>query len=183
MPSSTGWSPVSRPFAGSSREAAPNDWVQREERYALAMEALDEGVYDWNIELDQIYLSLQLRLMLGMSADEPLNSEQWRSRIHPDDLPRFRATLAGHLKGETQRFRCEYRYRRSDGSWRWARHHGIALRDRRGRARPGSGGAHRARRDRRGRGDRRDRAHRAAGCSATAEPVRVRRRRCRRGSR
>jgi PAS domain S-box-containing protein len=134
MPSSTGWSPVSRPFAGLSREAAPNDWVQREERYALAMEALDEGVYDWNIELDQIYLSLQLRLMLGMSADEPLSSEQWRSRIHPDDLPRFRATLAHHLKGETQRFRCEYRYRRSDGSWRWARHHGIALRDRRGRA-------------------------------------------------
>ncbi len=38
------------------------------------------------------------------------------------------------MKGETQRFRCEYRYRRSDGSWRWARHHGIALRDRLGRA-------------------------------------------------
>ena len=75
MPSSIGWSPVSRPFAGLSREAAPNDWVQREERYALAMEALDEGVYDWNIELDQIYLSPQLRLMLGMSADEPLSSE------------------------------------------------------------------------------------------------------------
>ena len=55
-------------------------------------------------------------------------------RVHPDDRPRFRAATVAHFKGETERFECDYRFRARDGSWRWARQHGVALRDARGRA-------------------------------------------------
>jgi len=38
------------------------------------------------------------------------------------------------IKGESERFVCEYRYIGGDGEWHWARQHGLALRDASGRA-------------------------------------------------
>jgi signal transduction histidine kinase len=46
----------------------------------------------------------------------------------------YRRRLIEHFKGQTERFECEARYRRSDGGWGWARQHGIAFRDDDGRA-------------------------------------------------
>jgi PAS domain S-box-containing protein len=108
--------------------------AQSEERYALAMQSINEGVYDWDIETDEVYYSPALRRMVGLSG-EVTTSKEWHERIHPDDLPVYRRALIAHFKGETQRFECEYRYRLQDGSWRWARHHGIAVRGADGRAR------------------------------------------------
>jgi PAS domain S-box-containing protein len=108
--------------------------AQSEERYALAMESINEGVYDWNVDTGETYFSPPLRIMLGLSADEMVTSDDWFQRIHPDDLSGYRRTLIAHFKGETGRFEAEYRYRARDGSWRWVRHHGIALRGADGRA-------------------------------------------------
>jgi PAS domain S-box-containing protein len=108
--------------------------AQSDERYALAMESINEGVYDWDIETDEVNYSPALRRMIGLSA-EVTTSAEWYERIHPDDLQMYRRALIAHFKGETQRFECEYRYRMPDGNWRWARHHGIAVRRADGRAR------------------------------------------------
>src|SRR5439155_26142360 len=48
---------------------------------------------------------------------------------------RHRRTLLLHFKDETQRFESEFRYRATDGTWRWARQHGIAKRGPDGRVR------------------------------------------------
>src|SRR6266571_5656611 len=40
-----------------------------EERYELALESINEGVYDWNIETGDIYYSPLLQGMMGLSAD------------------------------------------------------------------------------------------------------------------
>jgi PAS domain S-box-containing protein len=104
------------------------------ERYALALASINEGIYDWNIVTDEVYFSPALRAMVGLSADEQLTSKNWFDRTHPDDRLRYRRALIAHFKGETRRFECEYRYQMPDGTWRWARHHGIALRGADGRA-------------------------------------------------
>jgi PAS domain S-box-containing protein len=100
----------------------------------IAMRSVNEGVYDWDIETDEVYFSPALRRMIGVAADVS-TSAKWYQRIHPDDLQMYRSALVAHFKGETQRFECEYRYRTPNGSWRWARHHGIAVRRADGRAR------------------------------------------------
>ena len=105
------------------------------ERYALALESINENLYDWNIETGEVYFSPSLRVMLGLSPQQPITLENWASLIHPDDRPLHAHTLIAHFKGETPRFECEFRYRAVDGSWRWARQHGIALRGPDGRAR------------------------------------------------
>jgi PAS domain S-box-containing protein len=113
----------------------PGDLQHDEERYALAMESINYGMYDWNIETDAIHYSPALRVILGLSAEDMVTPADWIDRVHPNDLPLYRRTLIEHFKGETPRFECDMRYRTGDGSWRWARQHGIALRGPDGRAR------------------------------------------------
>ncbi len=105
-----------------------------EERYALAMEAIDEGIYDWNIQNDEIYFSSGVRSALGLDPRQLKDPRDWFARIHPDDQPHYRAMLIRHFKGETERFECEMRYQSGDGSWRYARQHGVARFNDRGEA-------------------------------------------------
>jgi PAS domain S-box-containing protein len=109
--------------AAAHRLGAAEAPAQDVERYALAMESLSHGLYDWDLETGTIYYSPSLRIVLGLSASELSIPEDWTERIHPADLPLFQRTLAEHLKGETARFECEVRYRTGDGTWRWARQH------------------------------------------------------------
>jgi PAS domain S-box-containing protein len=108
----------------SGLESSP---LQTDERYALAIESINEGIYDWNLETGDVYFSPRLREMVGLSPNEIVTADQWLSRIHPDDLQEYRQTLVTHLRGVTPRFEAEYRYRSNGGGWRWARHHGIAI--------------------------------------------------------
>ncbi len=107
---------------------------ESEERYDSAMHAINEGVYDWDIANGTIYYSDRVRAILRVSPKELRSPAAFLDRVHPDDRPRFRAATVAHFKGETERFECDYRFRARDGSWRWARQHGVALRDARGRA-------------------------------------------------
>ena len=108
--------------------------LDSERRYALAMRAVNEGVYDWNVATDEIYYSPSVYNALGLKPEELRSRTDWLDRIHPDDLTAFKQAVTAHLKGETDCLTCEYRYRHPDGTWHWARQHGLALRDQSGRA-------------------------------------------------
>jgi PAS domain S-box-containing protein len=114
--------------------AAPPGLAASEERYLLALQSLNYGVYDWNIEADTVSYSPELRIMLGLDEADLATPADWMARMHPDDLPLYRHKLAEHLKGLTARFECDTRYRSGDGTWRWARQSGIAQRRADGRA-------------------------------------------------
>lgn len=107
---------------------------ESEARYAHALEAIGEGLYDWDIEKDEVLYSAGVRRQILIPEPELRTPQDWVDRIHPDDLPAFQERTRQHLRGATPRFECEVRYRAGDGSWRWARQHGIAVRDATGRA-------------------------------------------------
>jgi len=102
------------------------------QREAIALESINHGVYDWDIVKNTIWYSPRLRAAFGMRDDQTLTPEESTSRIHPDDAGPYRASLIAHLKGETLRFVCVYRYLDSKSQWRWARQSGIAQRDAKG---------------------------------------------------
>ena len=105
------------------------------ERYALALESLNENLYDWDIENDTVYYAPGLYSILGSGPSRCETPKDWTDRVHPDDRPLFKYTLAEHLKGNTPRFSMELRYRDGAGNWRWARQAGNAVRGPDGRAR------------------------------------------------
>jgi PAS domain S-box-containing protein len=120
---------------GSKRPDSKRPDEVSAERDALALQSINESVYDWNVETDEVYFSPSLRVMLGLAPDQPVTREGWASLIHPDDQPLHRERLLAHFRDETPRFEAEFRYRASDGQWRWARQHGIVERDAQGRVR------------------------------------------------
>ncbi|MEW6687712.1 MAG: GAF domain-containing protein [Pseudomonadota bacterium] len=115
-------------------KAAEEARRRSDERYDLALRAINEGVYEWNIPDGTTYYSDRVMNAVGLSRRELKNAADWHNRIHPEDRVRYDAALVAHFKGKTERFECDFRYRARDGSWRWARQHGIAIRDGSGRA-------------------------------------------------
>ncbi len=124
-------------LARKLKNAAPSTRPAKaaeEQRIELAMRTLNEGIYDWDIAGDSIYYSDGVFRAVGTTSGTIRTALDWRNRIHPDDLPKYDAALRAHLKGETARFECDYRFRADDGTLHWARQHGVATRDARGRA-------------------------------------------------
>jgi PAS domain S-box-containing protein len=118
----------------SDRKAAEQELRKSEERHALAMSAINEGVYDLDLQRNQIFYSNNVHKVLGLTAEELSTPVDWLNRIHPEDLPTYQGVIAAHIRGQTPRFDCEMRYRHADGTLHWARQHGTAVRDENGRA-------------------------------------------------
>ena len=99
------------------------------------MELINYGLYDWNFETDAIYFSPNLRILLGLPVGRPVDAGGLDASASIRPIGRCSdRRLIEHLKGETPRFSCDVRYRTEDGTWRWARQHGIAFRGPDGRA-------------------------------------------------
>ena len=99
-----------------------------EERFALALESINHGVYDWDILHNTVYYSPLLRAIFGMAEDQTLTPAESGARIHPEDVEQYRTAIIDHLKGATPHLLVEYRYLANDNTWRWARQSGIAQR-------------------------------------------------------
>ncbi len=106
-----------------------------EERYALAVRAANDGIWDWNLKTNEIYYSIRWKEMLGFKGDEiGTDPSDWFKLIHPDDQKQVQDNLAAHLKGVTPHFECEYRIKHSNGAYRWGVSRGLAVRDAKGHA-------------------------------------------------
>jgi signal transduction histidine kinase/DNA-binding response OmpR family regulator len=130
--------PITAVFSATG-EALPTDAIagvaaQDAERYLLALAAINLSVYDWNIETGAVDHPPLGHAIRRRWAEQPRSAADWTRIIHPDDLADYRTALRAHLRGETSRLEHEYRYRGADGSWRWVRQYGIALRHPDGRA-------------------------------------------------
>jgi diguanylate cyclase (GGDEF)-like protein/PAS domain S-box-containing protein len=117
----------------TAREKLQAQLRASEERYALAAKAANDGLWDWDLVTGEIFFSPRWKQMLGISVDEPCAApEDWFSRIHADDLERVQSRLDAHVRGVSEHFDCEYRILHKNGSYRWMRARGLAVRDDRG---------------------------------------------------
>lgn len=127
------WTAVLRDV--TERERVESDLRRTAERYALAAARANDGLWDWDLDRGDVLYSPRFAQMLGLSR-EVLGTELdgWLERVHPEDLPRFRARLLEHVGGTTPYFECEYRVQQGNTGPRWMLARGLALRDADGRA-------------------------------------------------
>lgn len=92
------------------------------ERLELALEAGQFGVWDWNVETNEVTYDERWATMLGYSLGEiKPELEAWESRVHPDDRSDVQSALAEHFAGETDLYDCDHRMRTKSGDWKWIR--------------------------------------------------------------
>lgn len=108
---------------------------ESEERYALAVRAANDGIWDWNLKTNKIYYSPRWKKMLGYKEQEIGNDpDDWFKLVHPDDQKLIQTNLVSHLKGLTPHFQCEYRIQHSNGTYLWVLSRGLAVQDAKGTA-------------------------------------------------
>ncbi len=98
-----------------------------EARFARALRGANDGLWDWDLEHDRLYISERWASMLGRSRDAfGESSAGWFARVHPDDLPALRQAIDTHLRGDSPWLSHEYRMRQQDGSYLWVLVRGVA---------------------------------------------------------
>jgi diguanylate cyclase (GGDEF)-like protein/PAS domain S-box-containing protein len=113
-----------------SHHRAIRELAQSQERYALAARAVNDGIWDWDLESNSVYFSPRWRALLGQpEAAAHQSPDAWFELVHPDDLPRLQEAIAAHLTGQTPHMQSEHRMRHADGSWRWVLTRGLAIRE------------------------------------------------------
>jgi diguanylate cyclase (GGDEF)-like protein/PAS domain S-box-containing protein len=108
---------------------------ESEERYALAAQGANDGLWDWHLFTNEVYYSPRWKEMLGLGDVEVSTSlDEWLKRVHPEDVGALKVEIATHTAGITHHLQDEHRIMHKDGGYRWVLCRGVAERDAAGKA-------------------------------------------------
>jgi len=104
-----------------------------QERFSLAVEGSNDGVWDWDMTTNNVYFSPRWKEMVGYGENELNNGfADFESLLHPEDHDRALAAVNDYLTGKKAAYDIEFRFHHKDGSYRWIRARGKALRNENG---------------------------------------------------
>ncbi len=111
----------------TQRKKAEAGLAENEERLRLILEAISEGVWDWNIPTGKAYFSSRYSGMLGYEPDEfAKDHTAWEALVHPEDFERVRRAHDEHIQ-EGKELCVEFRMRKKAGDWCWLRSRGVVI--------------------------------------------------------
>ena len=99
----------------------------REERLKLALWASGDQFWDYDLvgdHLQRMRVRDDVRDASDISVETELDADH---RIHPEDLPKMRAEMRQHLRGDSPLFLSEHRIRDDNGQWIWMRARGRVV--------------------------------------------------------
>ncbi len=111
-----------------SLEKANGVLAQNEERWQLALQGNKDGIWDWNIVTNKLFLSDRCCEMFGFEpGNGPTEHDELMAAVHPEDLPAVKQKLADHLEKLAPYYEAEYRRLCKDGSYKWVLDRGQIL--------------------------------------------------------
>lgn len=112
----------------NSRE---NELKRSEERYRLAVDGVNDGIWDWDGKDGRLFLSQKSRMIIGIDSDqEYLTMQKWFSVIAKEDQDRFIRSLNKYItEPQKKHFQIEYRVKTPDEKEKWVLTRGMAIWD------------------------------------------------------
>jgi len=89
-----------------------------ENRFKLAMDASNDGLFDWNLQTNNIYYSPGWKKMLGYDDHElPNDISVWEKLTDAEDIKRSWELQQRLISGEVDRFILEFKMQHKEGFW------------------------------------------------------------------
>lgn len=89
-------------------------------RATMALEAAQEGVWDWNLVTGENIISEGWAQMLGFTVDEISQTyDFFMKQIHPEDLKRMEKIRRLYIAGELAHYHSVFRMKTKDGQEKW----------------------------------------------------------------
>jgi len=98
------------------------------ERLRLSLHGANAGVWEWNIELDQLSFDEAWHSLTGNTPPAaPITRGDFERGLHPEDAPQLRRAMEAHLAGKIPFFEADCRVSRQGLDWIWIRLRGSLL--------------------------------------------------------
>ncbi len=106
----------------TARKEAEERLQTSEARYALAVRGTSDGLWEWDVVNDAVYLSPRYLELRDYLPDDDIFRTQsgFVATVHPDDRARMQAAIAAHLQQRVP-YDIELRLRMGGGEYRWFR--------------------------------------------------------------
>ena len=91
---------------------------ESEERMRVAAEAVNLGMWEWDLSKDEFWATNARRALLGWPASGKIGLSDFMCRLHPDDRDRVRHTIDDAIQSGED-LDSEYRLILPDGIVRW----------------------------------------------------------------
>lgn len=94
---------------------------QEKEKLQSIIQSTNSGTWQWNIQTDETQHNEIWANILGytLAEIEPVNSEKWKSLIHPDDLEQSTLKMNDCFEHKKEYYEAEYRIKHKNGHWIW----------------------------------------------------------------
>jgi len=91
-----------------------------QERLSLALEAAQDGLWDWDMANDKLVYNSAWAKMVGIEDQHLVHTPAtWADLVHPDDKTQALAASAAHARGESPVYESEVRLRHAAGHYIW----------------------------------------------------------------
>lgn len=100
---------------------------ESQQRMELVTRAAELGLWEWDVQHDEVWMNEDARARLGFDASERVTFDRFVDRVVPEDREAMRR-IAGRALQAGQEFKAEYRIPGPDGSPRWIAAQGEVVR-------------------------------------------------------
>ncbi len=99
-----------------------------QQRWLFAVEVSRNGIWDWNLITDEVFLSDRWKEMLGYHSDQLKDElKTWQAMLHPEDKAEALNTLHKYLNGEVEEFESVHRLKHKSGHYIWVLDRGMIV--------------------------------------------------------
>src|SRR6266550_2493601 len=107
---------------------------ESQQRYELAVNGVNDGIWDFNVASNEMYFSPQWKKNLDYEDQElPNLVSVWENVIHPEDKEEALAAVHDHWEKRTPFYTSEHRLRTKSGEYKWVFSRGRAAWDENGK--------------------------------------------------
>ena len=111
-----------------------NDEIRESnERYDIVSKATSDTIWDWKIQEDELVWNKGIQDVFGYNREDVgKTSKWWFDRIHPEDSIKMSIKLYSFIEQKTEKWQDEYRFKCSDGTYKYVFDRGFLVKDENG---------------------------------------------------